>query len=160
MKNRFVIMLFVATISTYGWAQVKIAGKDCTGIWKTIDDETGRAKSHVKIWEYKGKYYGKIVKLLDPQILKDNEVDEYSEVTCDECPSGRGKDEPLLGLKIIWNMEQDDDEWDDGKILDPKNGRVYGCSMWLDDDDPKGNTLKVRGWLAFFYRTQTWYRVQ
>jgi uncharacterized protein (DUF2147 family) len=158
MKKAIILATFIA-LTTYAYSQVNIAGKDCVGVWKTIDDETGRAKSHVKIWEYNGKYYGKIVKLLDPEILKENGVDDYSEVLCDECPEDRGKNEPVLGLKMIWGMEKDDDEWDSGKILDPKTGRVYGCSMWLDEDDPQGDTLKVRGWLAFFYRTQTWYRV-
>ena len=66
----------------------------------------------------------------------------------------------LIGLEIIWGMEQKNDKWASGEIMDPENGKIYGCSMWLDKEDPDGNTLKVRGWLAFLYRTQTWYRVK
>ena len=54
-------------------------------------------------------------------------------------------------MEIVRDMEPDDDEWEDGSICDPKNGKVYDCKMWLED----GN-LKVRGYVAFFYRTQTW----
>ncbi len=141
-------------------AQVKINGKDCTGVWKTIDDETVRTKSKVKIYKKGDKYFGQIVELLDPQSLEEAGVDNFEDILCDDCPKDRGRDKPVLGLQIVWDMEQESDRWAGGDIMDPKNGKVYGCSMWLDEDDPKGNTLKVRGWLAFFYRTQTWYRVE
>ena len=45
-------------------------------------------------------------------------------------------------------------EWVDGKILDPGNGNVYASSIWLIDSD----TLKVRGYLGPFYRSQIWKR--
>jgi len=157
MRILLVQILLFSTFSCF--SQVSIAGKSCVGTWKTIDDETGRPKSYVKIWEEDSKFYGKIVKILDPKALKENNVDQFSKIICKKCPEGKGKGRPVLGLKIIWDMEQDDDEWNDGEIMDPKNGRVYGCSMWLEDDDKMGNTLKVRGWLAFIYRTQTWCRV-
>ena len=135
-------------------AQVSVNGKDCIGTWKTVDDETGRTKSKVKIYEKNGKYYGRIIELLDPQTLEENGVERFEDVICDNCPEGRGKGKPVLNLLIIWDMKKEDDRWAKGDIMDPKNGKVYGCSMWLDDDDETGNTLRVRGWLAFFYRTQ------
>lgn len=152
------ILFLVGSIITQG--QVKINGKDCTGVWRTIDDETGRTKSKVKIFKKEGKFYGQIIELLDPQSLEEAGVDKFEDILCDDCPEGRGKDKPVLGMQIIWDMEQESDRWADGEIMDPKNGKVYGCSLWLDEDDSKGNTLKVRGWIAFFYRTQTWYRVE
>ena len=45
------------------------------------------------------------------------------------------------------------EEWKDGTILDPENGSVYDCKLWVE-----GGRLKVRGYVAFFYRTQTWVR--
>ena len=47
-------------------------------------------------------------------------------------------------------------EVDDGsrEILDPENGKTYDCEIWLENDK-----LKVRGYIAFFYRTQTWEKV-
>ena len=56
---------------------------------------------------------------------------------------------------IIKDMVQDGDEWEDGTILDPKKGKIYDCKLWVED----GN-LKVRGYLFFLYRTQTWFRVK
>lgn len=117
------------------------------GTWKTIDDNTGEARSHVEIYEQDGKVYGKIVKLLqsDPGTL------------CEEC-KGAKKNKPVLGMVIIEEMNKVKDYWKNGSILDPENGKEYGCSIWLEDG--KSDELKVRGkhWTGLF-RTQTWYRV-
>ena len=55
-------------------------------------------------------------------------------------------------MTIITDMEMDGAEWEDGEILDPENGKVYDCKLWIED-----GKLKVRGYVAFFYRTQTWF---
>ena len=55
----------------------------------------------------------------------------------------------LLAEKIIDNIE-----WEEGEILDPKNGKVYSCKLWREGDE-----LMVRGYVAFFFRTQTWLKV-
>ena len=36
-------------------------------------------------------------------------------------------------------------------IMDPKKGTVYDCKLWIE-----GGNLKVRGYVLFIYRTQTW----
>lgn len=151
----FLALMFVSSTQ----AQVSVNGKNCLGTWKTVDDETGRTKSHVQIFKEGNKYHAKIVKLLDPQTLKDSGKKTFEEVTCTKCPSAHGKGTKMLGLKMLWDMEEDGDKWGDGKIMDPKKGKIYGCTMWLDDADKKGDTLKVRGWVAFIFRTQTWYRI-
>ena len=116
------------------------------GQWKTIDDETGKAKSIVEIYEKNGKIYGKIVKLLA----------RTDDPICDLCTDDR-KNKKVLGLEIIREMKKDGSEYEDGTILDPNNGKVYDCKLWVDAKDP--NKLNVRGYIAFFYRTQNWYRV-
>jgi len=125
-----------------------IVAQSPSGIWKTIDDDTGDAKSHVEIYEQSGEFYGKVVKLLksDPDTL------------CDEC-KGDKKDKPVLGMVILESLEPTDNYWSNGTIMDPENGKEYGCSIWFDDG--KTEELKVRGkhWTGL-YRTQTWYRVK
>lgn len=106
-----------------------------TGYWTTIDDETGKAKSVVQIYQYKGKYYGRIVDLLEDKNAR-------------AATPGR----PLImGMHIIWDLEKDGKTYEDGEILDPKNGKVYGCEVWRE-----GKNLIVRGKIAFFGRNQTW----
>ncbi len=121
------------------------------GVWKTIDDDTGKAKSHVKIYKAKnGFYYGKIIKLLDkPQDEK-----------CDKC-KGALKDKPIVGMVILIKMKEGKDGLEGGKIMDPGNGKFYHCSMELDDKNP--NKLEVRGSLdswGWAGRTQYWYRLK
>ncbi len=61
-------------------------------------------------------------------------------------------------MEIIREMEKDDDEYEDGTIMDPNNGKIYDCKLWVDKNNER--ILKVRGYIAFFYRTQTWHRVE
>lgn len=117
------------------------------GKWKTIDDETGKPKSIVEIFMKDGKAYGKIIKLF-------REPGEDPDPVCDDCTDYR-KDKKVIGMTIITDMVQDDDEWEDGEILDPKNGKIYDCRLWVED-----GKLMVRGYIAFFFRTQTWLPVE
>ena len=116
------------------------------GIWKTIDDETKQAKSHVQIYEKNGKLYGKIVKIL-------------TKLDHDDCKNCKGalKNKPLVGLEIMTNMKKDGKEWVDGTIVDPKSGKEYSCKFSLEGNDK----LKLRGFIGFSMigRTQYWYRV-
>ena len=124
--------------------------KTVIGTWETIDDETGKAKSHVKVYKGSdGKIYGKIVKILDPK---------KQSAKCTECDDDdKRKNKPIMGMVILEGLVKDGDEYDDGEILDPNNGKVYDCKIWLDEDDP--NKLYVRGYIMFLYRTQTWNRI-
>lgn len=153
-----VALMFVVSNSLS--AQVSVNGKDCVGIWKTVDDETGRTKSHVQIYKKGSNYHAKIIKLLDSQTLKDSGKSSFDQITCDKCPDGRGKGGKMIGTEIIWDMEKESDKWAGGKIMDPKKGKIYTCTMWMDDSDSSGDKLSVRGWVGFFYRTQSWYRVK
>jgi len=127
---------------------IYLAAQGPSGTWKTVDDNTGEARSYVEIYEEGGKYFGKITKLLqaEPGTL------------CDSC-KGDKKNKPVLGLVIIENMKSHKDFWKGGSILDPESGNDYRCSIWFDDE--KKEILKVRGkhWSGI-YRTQTWYRVK
>ena len=114
-----------------------------TGRWTTVDDNTGKPRSVVEITERNGKLSGRIVDMHDK-----SKIDKL----CDKCPADR-HNQPLVGLEIIRDMVRDDDEWEDGTILDPETGKVYDCKLWLED-----GKLQVRGYVAFFFRTQTWVR--
>jgi uncharacterized protein (DUF2147 family) len=97
-----------------------------------------------------GVLTGRLVELFR---LPEEDQDPY----CDECEDDR-KDQRVLGMQIVRGMQPDDGEWDSGTICDPKNGRVYNCKMWISEEDP--DVMKVRGYIAFFFRTQRWFRVK
>jgi len=128
-------------------SNLSLFGQSPIGTWETIDDKTGLAKSHVEIYEQDGVLQGKIVKL----------INRDPDVVCHKC-KGKLKGKPVVGLHIINDMKQDGAKWNGGKILDPQNGNVYKCIIWLDKKNP--NKLKVRGkhWTGI-YRTQTWNRI-
>jgi len=125
--------------------------KPITGNWKTIDDETGKPKSIVNIYKKSdGKLYGKIIKLF-------REKGEDQDPICDKCTDYR-KNKKIIGMVIITGLEKDGDEWyADDAILDPNNGKIYDCKIWIDEDNP--DLLQVRGYIGWFFRTQTWERV-
>lgn len=118
------------------------------GVWKTIDDETGEAKSHVEIYQQGDKYHGKVIKILT----------DRKDAVCEEC-DGKNKNKPVLGMVIVSDLEAYKDYWRGGTILDPNSGSEYKLSVWYEDG--KADELKVRGkhWTGL-YRTQTWYKVK
>jgi uncharacterized protein (DUF2147 family) len=121
------------------------------GLWKTIDDESKKEKSLVRITESNGVYSGKIEKFLDPTTKVD--------AVCDKCTDER-KDKPILGMTILRNLKQSADDkavYDGGDIVDPNNGKVYRSRLKPVDD---GKKLEMRGYIGPFYRTQTWLRVE
>ena len=143
LMNKQIIILFLGIF--YG--QLAFS-QTVVGRWKTIDDETGKAKGVVEIYEKDGKYYGKIVEILEA---------EHRHKKCTLC-EGADKDNPILGLTFIKGLKKDGDEYNGGKVLDPKNGKVYKCYITLEGNDK----LKVRGYIgiSLFGRTQYWYRVK
>ena len=142
MKNTLTILALFISMAFYG------QGNSVIGKWKTIDDETGKPKSVVEIYENSGKIYGKVVDILDADKKKN---------LCTNCP-GADKNKPVMGLVIIKGLKKDGSEYNGGKIIDPVSGKTYKCFLALDGNDK----LNVRGYigLSLFGRTQTWQRVK
>jgi len=118
------------------------------GVWETIDDSSGKARSQIKIYEQDGKLFGKITKLL---LRNDNPK-------CDEC-SGSKKNKPIVGLVIIEDMPKYDNYWKGGTILDPESGSEYDCSLWFENKNYDKLYVRGRHWTGL-YRTQTWNRLK
>jgi uncharacterized protein (DUF2147 family) len=122
------------------------------GLWKTIDDKDGSAKSEIRIIETAGVFTGKIEKILDPK-AKPGEL-------CVECTDDR-KGQPMLGLEIIRGVRQVEDKavWEGGTIVEPSTGKIYKMKMTPIEGGAK---LEMRGFIGFSLlgRTQTWIRVQ
>lgn len=124
-------------------AALHLDAQDIVGRWVTIDDNTGKQRSVVEISVKDGKASGRIVEIFDAT---------KRDKTCEVCTDDR-KGKKVLGMEIIRGMVKDKDEWKGGTIMDPDNGKIYDCKLWLEN-----GTLKVRGYIAFFFRTQTWIR--
>jgi uncharacterized protein (DUF2147 family) len=123
------------------------------GVWKTIDDNTKKEKSFVRIVETNGVFSGKVEKIVDPDAPKD--------AVCKDCADER-KDQPILGMTIIRNVKASADDkavFEGGDILDPNNGKVYRVRLKLIENGAK---LDVRGYIGtpMLGRTQTWVRAE
>ncbi len=122
------------------------------GLWKTVDDETGKERSLVRIVDSGGVLTGRVEKLLNPEIANP---------LCDKC-SGEQKGQPITGLTIVRGVHQaqgDASTWDGGEILDPANGKSYKVRLTPMEG---GRKLAVRGYIGtpMLGRTQTWIRVE
>jgi len=118
------------------------------GRWNTIDENWNQVKSEVEIIEKNGLLFGYVRKIY----LLPNEGKDPICTACD----GTLKNMKIIGMTILKNFDRVDDKWDNGKILDPGNGKVYNASIWLINNDE----LQVRGYLGPFFRTQTWKRMK
>ena len=144
MKKALAALVFVA-IGTPVMAQMSPVG-----LWKSVDEKTGAPKSEVRSSGGSGVLTGKVERILregaDPSAV------------CDQCTDDR-KGKPIVGLEIIRGAKQAEGKtvWEDGKILDPENGKTYTLRLTPVDG---GQKLEVRGSIGPFGRTQTWVRVQ
>ena len=143
MKKQFLYSLFFVITGLFSVQAQTVLGK-----WKTIDDETGKAKSVVEIYENNGKIYGKVVEIFDK--TKEDKV-------CDEC-EGAKKNKPIKGMVILEALSKKGSSWEGGTILDPNSGKVYKCIISLENKDK----IKLRGYIgiSLLGRTQYWERVK
>jgi uncharacterized protein (DUF2147 family) len=141
MKNVLILTLALA-------ASAAFAQSSPVGLWRSIDDKTGEAKAEIRISDSGGVLTGRIEKTLK----KD------AKPTCEECKDER-KGQAIQGLEIIRGARKAEgqDLWENGKILDPENGKEYTLKLAPIDG---GQKLQVRGYIGPFFRTQTWVRVQ
>lgn len=150
MKNAFsspkaiLMAIFCVLMSASVFAQSPV------GTWKTVDDETGKERSIVEVWQgTDGKLYAKVQQIVTKL------PGDHPQNLCVAC-EGDLHMKSIIGMTIVSGLSLKDGFWQGGTILDPKKGAFYKCAMWLD----KGN-LMVRGthWSGI-YRTQTWYRIK
>lgn len=144
------------TLARLGALAVLLAASACAfadgspvGLWKNIDDATGKPKALIRITENNGELSGKIEKLFRAPEEDQNPV-------CQKC-EGELKDQPIVGMTILSGLKKDGDEYNGGQILDPANGKLYKSKLSVIED---GKKLNVRGYIGMpmLGRTQTWVR--
>ena len=119
------------------------------GLWKNIDDITGKPKALIRITDNKGELRGQIEKLFQAPGADPNP-------RCALC-HGANKDAPVIGMVFMSGLRKSGDEYTGGEILDPDDGKVYRSKMTLVDG---GKKLNVRGYIGvpLFGRSQVWVR--
>ncbi|MBN1531891.1 MAG: DUF2147 domain-containing protein [Spirochaetes bacterium] len=150
--KRKVAFISAAIAAFFSITMFLYAQQSPVGMWKTVDDETGKEKSYLTITESNGKLYGTIAKLI-------GEPNDGKDKLCTKC-TGSFKDKHLVGMTIMWGLKSEgSNKWSGGHIMDPNNGKTYRCLVELQNG---GKKLRVRGFIGFSLlgRNQFWYRVK
>jgi uncharacterized protein (DUF2147 family) len=150
MKKAIAIFFLVTVVAA--WTGVPIMAQmhktdDIVGIW--LNQE---ATAKVQIFKVSSSYYGKIVWLKEP-----NDSITGKPRTDIENPDPKLQSVPLLGLVNLKGFVFDgEEEWKDGSIYDPKNGKTYKCYIRFESAD----VLKIRGYIgvSMLGRTTLWKR--
>ena len=147
MRNKLLATLLALPL--LGISLAAAAADPVVGRWKTIDDETGKAKSIVEISQAaNGSFVGHITEIL--------QSDKGPNPVCDKCKDDR-KNKPITGMEIIRGMKAEGGgEYAGGTILKPDEGKVYKSKMELIEG---GKKLQVSGCIAFICKSQVWERM-
>jgi uncharacterized protein (DUF2147 family) len=140
----WIVILLLASASS-----ADAAAPSPVGLWRTIDDHTGKPRGLVRITEVAGEYRAKVEKIFPKPGEDPNPL-------CQKC-EGERQNQPVIGMTIMWGLTRQGDEYQGGEILDPETGKVYRVKMNLEQG---GEKLQVRGFIGFSLlgRTQVWIR--
>jgi len=151
MKHTTYFQFLAGTAAAFALAGYAFAQTSPVGLWRTIDDNTGKPRGEVRIVETPKGLSGRLVRSLAADTSKEP-------TTCKPCTDDR-KDQPMQGLEMVrgGKLAADGQWYEGGEILDPDNGKTYTLKMRVTDGGAK---LTIRGYIGPFYRTQVWERAE